>query len=455
MTTTDPTRPPDPGGTGAAQAADAATLEQGGPHGGSAGDPGGKGRKPRRSAQAKKLSKFRYEAVDLEGNTVKGDTRAASVNQARNELAVQGLRVRKISERKGLQTEITPAKVPLEEVMHFSRQMATFLRSGVPMTEALGNLAIDAENKRFREVLNDVLEQVGTGARITDALAQHSDVFPSYFMAMLGAAELTGRMDVAFQRLHTYVKRDIELRRAVRRALVYPMILLGLSIVVVGVIVVFAIPRFATFFEEFDAELPLPTRMLMSVADFVTSPYGIITGIVLALLLIFGLIWARTPTGRRAIDGALLRLPLTRKVVQYSSTERFTRVLGALLESGVALPQALPSAVDASNNLVFKERLTTAMEAVLQGAGFAGPLADTDLFPATVIQMIRVGERSGELSGQLENAAGFYEEELEYAIEKMTAWFEPLTVIFIGVVVGFVAVAMVSAMYGIYNQVDF
>ena len=164
---------------------------------------------------------------------MKGQIDAASVNQARNELAVQGLRVRKITERKGLQTEITQQKVPLVEIMHFSRQMATFLRAGVPMTEAIDNLRLDAKNKRFRQVLADVLERVGTGARITDALAQHADVFPSYFMALLGSAELTGRMDEAFDQLHTYIKRDIELRRAVRKALIYPMILLGLSVLVV------------------------------------------------------------------------------------------------------------------------------------------------------------------------------------------------------------------------------
>jgi len=417
--------------------------------------PDAKPPRPTKATKQPKQPKFRYDAIDLDGNVVKGDISAPSVNHARNELAVQGLRVRRISERKGLQTEITRSKVPLEDIMHFSRQMGTFLRAGVPMTEAISNLALDTPNKRFKEVLYDVLEQVSTGARVTDALAQHSDVFPTYFMAMLGAAELTGRMDVAFDRLHGYVKRDIQLRRAVRQALVYPMILLGLSIVVVGIIVVFAIPRFAEFFEEFDAELPLPTRMLMAVADFVTSPWGLATGILIVALVLGVSIWSRTSSGRRAIDGFLLKFPLSSKVVRYSSTERFTRVLGALLDSGVPLPQALPSAVDASNNLVFKERLTVAMEQVLQGAGFAGPLAETDLFPGTVIQMIRVGERSGELARQLENAAGFYEEELEYAIEKMTAWFEPLTVIFIGVVVGFVAVAMVSAMYGIYNQVEF
>lgn len=406
------------------------------------------------SGRPAKPLRFRYEAETLEGRVVKGEITATSTSAARNELAVQGMRVRRLTERKGLQTEITPSKVPLVDVMHFSRQMATFLRAGVPMTEAISNLAVDSTNKRFKAVLLDVVDQVGTGTRVTDAMAAHADVFPSYFMAMLAAAELTGRMDVAFDQLHSYIRRDVELQRAVRRAMIYPLILLSLSVVVVVIIVVFAIPRFAQFFDEFDAELPLPTRMLMSVADFVGSPAGLITGVVLAVTVLGLVIWLRTSSGRRALDGFLLRLPLTSKVVTYAATERFCRVLGALLRAGVPLPQALPTAIDGANNQVYRARLSASMDGVLGGAGFAGPLGETKLFPATVIQMIRVGERSGELSQQLENAAGFYEEELEYAIDKMTAWFEPLTVIFIGVVVGFVAVAMMSAMYGIYNQVE-
>ncbi len=414
-----------------------------------------KAAKAPKAPKTPKPAKFRYEAETLDGRVVKGDITAQSINIARNELAVQGLRVHTLTERKGLRTEITPSKVPLVDVMHFSRQMATFLRAGVPVTEAISNLALDTSNKRFKAVLSDVVEQVGTGTRVTDAMGSHSDVFPSYFMAMLQAAELTGRMDTAFDQLHSYIRRDVELQRAVRKAMIYPLILLSLSVVVVIVIVVFAIPRFAQFFEEFDAELPLPTRMLMSVADFVGSPAGLITGAVLAITVLGAMIWIHTRPGRRALDGLLLRLPLTKKVVTYAATERFCRVLGALLQAGVPLPQALPTAVDGSDNLVYKAPLSASMGAVLGGAGFAGPLAETRLFPSTVIQMIRVGERSGELSKQLDNAAGFYEEELEYAIDKMTAWFEPLTVIFIGVVVGFVAVAMMSAMYGIYNQVDF
>ncbi len=408
---------------------------------------------PHKSAKVKH-GKYRYEAESLDGGLVKGMIEAPSANAARNELAVQGLRVTKITERKGMQVDITKEKVPLVEIMHFSRQMGTFLRAGVPMTEALDNLRQDATNKRFKEVLGDVLDRVTAGRSVTESLNMHADIFPSYFMALLGSAELTGRMDEAFNQLHSYIRRDLELTRAVRKALIYPVILLVVSLLVVFIIVVFAIPRFADFFEGFDAELPLPTRMLMAVADFVGSTAGLITGVILAIAIVATVLYVRTPKGRRNLHALQLKIPLISTVVTYSSTERFTRVLAALLDAGVPLPEALPTSIDCANNMVYKERLSAAMDGVLEGRGFAEPLASTDLFPNAVIQMVRVGERTGELSDQLNNAAGFYEEELTYAVDKLTAWFEPVMMLFIGVVVGFVALAMVSAMYGIYNQVD-
>lgn len=405
-------------------------------------------------AKAPKQAKYAYEAETIDGERVKGTIQAPSANAARNELAIRGLRVTKINEKKGLQIEITKEKVPLVDIMHFSRQMATFLRAGVPMTEALDNLRQDAANKRFKEVLADVLDRVTGGRSVTESLSMHADVFPSYFMALLGSAELTGQMDEAFDQLHTYIRRDLELTRAVRKALIYPAVLLGVAILVVLVIVIFAIPKFADFFADFDAELPLPTRMLMGLADFVGSPAGMVTGLILLVLIIATALYIRTTPGRRNLHALQLKIPLISTVVTYSSTERFTRVLSALLDAGVPLPDALPTSIDCANNLVYKERLSESMEGVLAGRGFAEPLLQTELFPNAVIQMVRVGERTGELADQLDNAAGFYEEELGYAVDKLTAWFEPMMILVIGVVVGFVALAMVSAMYGVYNQVE-
>jgi len=408
----------------------------------------------RHKTKAPKQAKYRYEGETIHGESVKGVIQGPSANAARNELAVKGIRVTKIAEKKGMQVELTKQKVPLVDIMHFSRQMATFLRAGVPMTEALNNLRLDAENDRFKAVLGDVLDRVVAGRSVTESLSLHADIFPTYFMALLGSAELTGRMDEAFDQLHAYIRRDVELTRAVRKALVYPCILLGVSLMVVVIIVVFAIPKFADFFKDFGAELPLPTRMLMSLADFVQSPSGLILGLVIVGLVVGVVVYVRTPGGRRNLHGLQLKIPAINTVVTYSSTERFTRVLAALLDAGVPLPEALPTAIDCSNNLVYKERLAGAMEGTLTGQGFADPLASTELFPNAVIQMVRVGERTGELSDQLNNAANFYEEELSYAVDKLTAYFEPMMILFIGVVVGFVALAMVSAMYGVYNQVE-
>lgn len=406
------------------------------------------------------MSKFKYEAEDLDGQQLKGEIEAVSVNAARNQLAVEGIRVTKIVERKGLQFEITPQKVPLVDIMHFARQMGTFVRSGVPIPEALENLREDTKNKKFAEVLGDILERVRNGRSIAEAVNVHGDVFPSYFVALLGSAEYTGRLDEAFDQLHRYIKRDLELQRQVRKALIYPSILMVAAIGVSILIVVVVIPKFADFYSQFTgkdgkaAQLPLPTRMLIAIADFVQSVWGIafFGGLALAVLATF--LWIRTDNGRRQFHGFLLKMPLVGKVVTYSSTERFTRVLAVLLDAGVTLPDALPTAIDCSNNMVFKERLAVAGEGVIAGRGMTEPIRETELFPTAVIQMMRVGERTGELSDQLQNAATYYEDEVTYAVEKLTQWFEPMVMLFIGVVVGFVALAMVSAMYGIYNQVQ-
>lgn len=400
------------------------------------------------------LARFRYEGETIDGEAVKGEIQAASALAARNELALQGTRVNKITERKGLQAEITKEKVPLLEIMHFCRQMASFVRAGVPVLDALRGLEADAHNKRFKNVLGDMIQLIGNGSTVGDAAARHDSVFPPYFLAILHSAELTGRMDTAFDELHRYIKRDVSLTKQVRKALIYPAILLVVAIGVCAIIVIFVIPKFADFFASFDAELPLPTRMLMAIADFVQSTAGLVTGISIIVLVVGLTIFVRTTKGRRVFHAFLLKVPVLNTVIVYSSTERFARVLSVLLESGVSLADALPSAADCSNNVIFKEKLDAAGELVMQGGGFAEPMAQADIFPRTMVQMIRVGEQTGELAGQLDNVANFYNEELDFAVDKLTEWFEPLVIVFIGAVVGFVALAMVSAMYGIYGQVQ-
>ncbi|MGB6058563.1 MAG: type II secretion system F family protein [Microthrixaceae bacterium] len=417
-------------------------------------NPSEHGRKGRRKGSKAEGMRFRYAAEGLDGEVVRGEIRSISPNSARNELAVQGLRVLELTERKGLRTDLIRERVPRAELMHFCRQMAIYLSAGVPVVEAIDELRIDTKSNRLRTVLGDGIEKVSAGVPLADALAEHDDIAPAYFIAILRSAELTGRMDTAFEQLSTYLERDLELTRQVRKALIYPIILFCLAMAVCLLMVIFAIPRFAEFFEGFDAELPLPTRMLMGVSDFVQSPLGAGVGIVMAGAVVGALAAIRTPPGRRKLQQLQLRTPVLSNVVRYAASERFTRVLAALIEAGVALPTALPTAIESCENAVFAERLGVATDGILAGEGFADPLAETQLFNRTVIQMIRVGERTGDLGQQLDNAAGLFKAELSYSVQKLTAWFEPMITIFIGIVVGFVALAMVSAMYGIYSQVQ-
>lgn len=184
------------------------------------------------------------------------------------------------------------------------------------------------------------------------------------------------------------------------------------------------------------------------------SPIGLSIGLVLAVMVVGVVFGVRTPPGRRQLQRFRLRVPVLANVVRYAASERFTRVLAALLDAGVALPTSLPTSIESCENAVFAEWLAVATDGILAGRGFAEPLTETELFNRTVIQMIRVGERTGDLGQQLDQAAGLFKSELSYSVQKPTAWFEPLVTISIGAVVGFVALAMVSAIYGIYNQVN-
>ena len=216
---------------------------------------------------------------------------------------------------------------------------------------------------------------------------------------------------------------------------------------------VFVLPRFKTFFESFNAELPLTTRMLLAMTNFLTTYWLIMVTVVIGLVVAFlGAI--RTRGGRYLRDRALLSLPILGDVVRFTIVERFCRVLTSMLEAGVAIPDALRLASTGSNNLVYQRSLEVARTEMLEGDGISRPLARTELFPKTVTSMMRVGEETGTLDDQLEAMAAYYENELQYKLKKLTTLFEPLSVIIVGVFVGFVAVALISAMYGIFNQVD-
>jgi type IV pilus assembly protein PilC len=339
------------------------------------------------------------------------------------------------------------------ELMNFSRQMASFLRSGIQIVDALTVIGEDASSPAMRRALLSIATQIRNGSPFAAALADHPRIFPAYYVAMTRAAESTGRLDQILGQLATYLFREIEARRKVKSALTYPLIVFGMAIVSVCVLSLWVLPKFEGLFNDLGAELPATTRSLLALTDFVSSNTPAIIGVIVGVLALLGiLLGGRRGKPRR--DPLILRLPVFGGLVQYVLVERFCRVLGSLVSAGVPLPDALGIASDSTNNSVFQSKLTTVREAVIGGSGLARPMAGSGLFPSAARQMIRVGETTGTLDTQLQSAADFYEGELQYRLKRVTDLFEPAIIAVVGLVVGFIALALVSAMYGVFDQVN-
>ena len=399
------------------------------------------------------MSKFKYSALTPDGATINGIEDAITVAGARRALLERNLTPLDLAEKKGLlQFEITKDKVSRRALMHFSRQMAVFMRAGIPVLEALEVQLEELDDKVLHRVIAEMSDSLRAGETFAGAAEQHPEAFPPYYLGILRSAELTGNLDVVLDQLAQYIERDLEARRKITAALVYPAIVMVLAIVAVVVITAFVIPRFKTFFSSLHAKLPLPTRILESIANFFSNDWFILVA-VLALIVTGVVLMTVTRRGRELRDTMLLKLPVLGDLVRTAVLERFCRILYSMVSAGVPIPDALRVTGDATANVVFRDGILNAQEAMLRGEGLARPLAETNLFPAAARHMFLVGESTGTLDSQLEEAAKYFDGELDYKLKQFTSLFEPAVILFVGLVVGFVAIALVSAMYGIFRQV--
>ena len=396
---------------------------------------------------------FTYTAMASDGTMTKGHKKADNLAVVHAELAVQDLQPITVAEKKGvLALELTKKKVKSKDLMHLSRQLAVFIEAGIPILESIESLAEESP-KLLRKGLIDMAELLKGGSTFARAAAAHPEIFPNFYLEILRSAELTGNLDIVLQQLADYLERAMDAKRKVISAITYPCIVLVLAVVTCVVMVLFVLPKFVVFFESLDAELPLPTRMLLGFSKFMSSNAPILGGLLLALLLTVG-VGLRTTKGRNLRDRLILRLPILGAVIRISILERFCRILSSMTTSGVALPEALAVTSAATGNYVFRRGIASAREAMMRGERLAAPLAATGLFPAAARQMLKVGEDTGTLDKQLETAADYFDRELDYKIKQVTNMLEPAVILFTGGVVGFVAIALVSAMYGIFNQVN-
>lgn len=347
--------------------------------------------------------------------------------------------------------EMRSTRVTPQEVADISRQLAAFLRAGIPIIDAVDVMAEEASAPRVEKLLADVAVRLREGESFSDTITAHAHHVPSYYPGIIRSAELSGRLDVVLEQLAEYIDRDHTTRREIRAALTYPGILAGMSVVTAVLMVGFVLPKFKGFFLDLDAELPASTRLLLAVGDF-TKKYGVFAFTGATLLALAVALVARTERGRLLRDRAMLRIPVMRSIVQAAVIERFCRILSAMVRGGVPIADGLSAAIESSDNRVYNRKLVVAAREMLEGGGFAAPIAATGLFPPMVTRMMRVGEDTGTLDQQLDVAATFYGRELGFKLTKLTALFEPAVIVAMGLVVGFIAVALVQAMYGVYDQ---
>ena len=399
------------------------------------------------------MPNFSYVAVDGTGKKTSGVLEATSAVAARNELVGQRFEVLNVKERKSwTQLEVTRKKIKPTDVMNFSRQLGAYLQAGIPILDALNSLQADTTNPDLKRVLITIYDSLRAGSSFADSVAEFGQIFPPYYVGILRSAELTGNLDMVLDQLASYIERDVGVRSAIKSALTYPFVILGMAAVTVTVLVTYVLPKFESFFRGLHAKLPLVTRMLLNLSRFIQTWWPVFL-VVTVGTTIFCILYFRTERGRVFRDRMMLRLPMIGGVVQYAVIERFCRILGTMLRAGVPIPEAMVASSDATNNRVYQQALVVARGEVLRGEGIARPLSESGLFPGAAGEMLKVGEQTGTLDKQLSVAANFYEVELEHRLKRLTSLFEPIIIVVMGVIVGFVAIALVSAMYGIFNQV--
>ena len=332
-------------------------------------------------------------------------------------------------------------RITEKDIVVFTRTFSTMIDAGLPLVQCLKILGDQTENRTFGEIILSVKQDIETGENLSDSLRKHPKVFNSLYCNLFEAGEAAGILDIIARRLATHIEKAASLKKKVKSAMVYPACIVSVAVGVISFLMIFVIPAFTTMFNSGGAELPGPTAIVMAVSDMFRTKWHYMLGTAYAIYLVFSRLYA-TARGRAVIDGYALKLPVAGPLIRKVSIAKFSRTLGTLLSSGVALLEALEICARTSGNKTVETAVLNTMEAIKGGDTIAAPLARGKVFPPMVVQMIDVGENSGSLDSMLAKIADFYDEEVDTAVTGLTALLEPALMVFLGLVVGFIVVAM-------------
>ena len=393
------------------------------------------------------MPKFDWEARSKAGSTQKGVMEAGNAAQVESQLKRYGFSSITVKEQgKGLNMQLKlpgsgAKKIETKDLVVFTRQFATMIDSGLPLVQCLDILSGQQENKTFKEILVKVKESVESGSTFADALAKHPKAFDQLYVNLVAAGEVGGILDTILARLAAYIEKAMKLKKQVKGAMVYPITIMSIAVIVVGVILVFVIPTFAKMFADFGGELPMPTKIVIAMSNFLTKY------IVVIIAALFGIKWAigkyyATPGGRKKIDRLALQAPVAGPLIRKVSVAKFTRTLGTMISSGVPIMDGLEIVAKTAGNKIVEEAIYKVRQSISEGKTIAEPLAESGVFPPMVVQMISVGEATGAMDAMLNKIADFYDDEVDDAVGAMTSMMEPLLMVFLGTTVGGLVIAM-------------
>jgi type IV pilus assembly protein PilC len=406
------------------------------------------------------LSKFDYQVRDKTGKLITGQLEADNQAAVAAKLTSMGYAPIKIDQVKenGLQMEINlpgSNRVKLKDLAIFSRQFATMINSGLSLIRALSILQEQTENKKLAETIDEIRNRVEAGSSLSQALAEHEKVFPKLYVAMVRAGETAGMLDQVLLRVAAMYEADVKLRSKIKSAMTYPVIVFIMAILLSTVMLIFIVPVFTDMFAGFGAELPLLTQVLVSASDFVTSWLGVLSYVVVPTAVWFTYKRVRaTEKGRYTLDVIKLRLPVFGPLFHKIALTRFARNLSTLLAAGVPILQALEITADTVNNGPIANAIKDVQDSVRQGESINRPLSGHEIFPPMVVQMIAVGEETGNVDGMLEKISDFYDTEIESTTEALTALMEPLMIGVIGGIVGGMVIALYMPMFKIFELIE-
>lgn len=389
---------------------------------------------------------FTYKTT-VKGKTQTGEIEAENEQGARIKLKQKNIRVDSLKPKSSFfSLEIggggkKKQKITERDVVIFTRQFSTMVDAGLPLVQCLEILGRQSDNKTFGDIIMDVKSNIEQGANLSDSMRRHPKVWDALYCNLVEAGEAGGILDTILSRLAAYIEKSLALKKKVKSAMVYPGAIVTVAFVVVAFLMIFVIPAFATMFESSGGELPGPTAIVMMVSNFFRDQWYVIIGGPILFGIIFKRVYA-TEKGKVEIDRFALKLPVFGMLIRKVSVAKFTRTLGTLLSSGVPLIDAMDICARTSGNKIVERAILNTIESIKEGETIAAPLSREDVFPPMVIQMIDVGESAGALDGMLIKIADFYDEEVDTAVEGLTALLEPMLMVFLGSVVGFIVVAM-------------